>query len=319
MTPETAEQPYDTLDILDSALCVDRGIPTGFPNLDTLTGGLQPGHLTVIAGRPSHGCSTLALTLTRAAVTAKRETYFAALQSSVDDTARRFAAAESQVAMHWITAGVSAPAEAARMEATRKRIQAEPLPLILDSPLTFAAIDEILNAYDDGAPELLVIDGVDLLDAGTDSRLVHERAAAASHLLKSWAIDRQMHVIVTVHLAPRTPKNYYDRPTLDDFGARHTYAHDADLVILVHRPDADLRDTPRLGEVDLILAKHRNGPTAVLTAAWQGHFGRIVPMVEPEPLPEPDEDGQEAVASEKAAIDAEYDQCEPVYDERGQL
>ncbi len=284
--------------VTDGLHSIAAGIPTGFPDLDTLTGGLQPGHLTVIAGRPSHGCSTLALTLTRAAVAAKRETYFAALQSSVDDTARRFAAAESQVAMHWITAGVSAPAEAARMEATRKRIQAEPLPLILDSPLTFADIERYLDAYDDGAPELLVIDGVDLLDAGSDPRLIHERTAAASHLLKAWAINRQMHVIVTTHLAPRTPKNYYDPPTLADFGARHTYAHDADLVILVHRPDTDKRDTPRLGEVDLILAKHRSGPTAVLTAAFQGHFGRIVPMVDPEPVSPTAADAQTPRAGE---------------------
>lgn len=52
----------------------------------------------------------------------------------------------------------------------------------------------------------------------------------------------------------------------------------ADLVILIHREDAYEKDSPRAGEADLIVAKHRYGPTATLTVAHQGHYGRFVDM-----------------------------------------
>ena len=53
---------------------------------------------------------------------------------------------------------------------------------------------------------------------------------------------------------------------------------DADMVILLHREDAYERESPRAGEADFIVAKHRNGPTATVTVAFQGHFSRFVDM-----------------------------------------
>ena len=55
---------------------------------------------------------------------------------------------------------------------------------------------------------------------------------------------------------------------------------DADMVILLHREDAYERESPRAGEADLIVAKHRNGPTATVTVAFQGHYSRFVDMAQ---------------------------------------
>ncbi|MGW4754365.1 DnaB-like helicase C-terminal domain-containing protein [Streptomyces chartreusis] len=54
----------------------------------------------------------------------------------------------------------------------------------------------------------------------------------------------------------------------------------ADLVILIHREDAYEKDSPRAGEADLIVAKHRHGPTATITVAFQGHYSRFVDMAQ---------------------------------------
>jgi replicative DNA helicase len=64
----------------------------------------------------------------------------------------------------------------------------------------------------------------------------------------------------------------------DGVAAHNSIEQDADMVILLHRPDAFERDDPRAGEADLILAKHRNGPTGVVTVAFQGHYSRFVDM-----------------------------------------
>jgi replicative DNA helicase len=77
----------------------------------------------------------------------------------------------------------------------------------------------------------------------------------------------------------------YDATVLEthNFVANGTNLHnsieqDADVVILLHREDAYERESPRAGEADLIVAKHRNGPTATVTVAFQGHYSRFVDM-----------------------------------------
>jgi replicative DNA helicase len=77
----------------------------------------------------------------------------------------------------------------------------------------------------------------------------------------------------------------YDATVLrtHNFVANGTNLHnsieqDADVVILLHREDAYERESPRAGEADLIVAKHRNGPTATVTVAFQGHYSRFVDM-----------------------------------------
>jgi replicative DNA helicase len=81
------------------------------------------------------------------------------------------------------------------------------------------------------------------------------------------------------------PQPVYDATVLEthNFVANGTNLHnsieqDADVVILLHREDAYERESPRAGEADLIVAKHRNGPTATVTVAFQGHYSRFVDM-----------------------------------------
>ena len=64
----------------------------------------------------------------------------------------------------------------------------------------------------------------------------------------------------------------------DGIIAHNSLEQDADMVVLLHREDAYERESPRAGEADLILAKHRNGPTGLVTVAFQGHYSRFVDM-----------------------------------------
>jgi replicative DNA helicase len=61
-------------------------------------------------------------------------------------------------------------------------------------------------------------------------------------------------------------------------GLHNSIEQDSDVVILLHREDAYERESPRAGEADMIVAKHRNGPTATVTVAFQGHYSRFVDM-----------------------------------------
>jgi replicative DNA helicase len=64
----------------------------------------------------------------------------------------------------------------------------------------------------------------------------------------------------------------------DGIAVHNSLEQDADMVILMHREDAYERESPRAGEADLIVAKHRNGPTRTITVAFQGHYSRFVDM-----------------------------------------
>jgi replicative DNA helicase len=68
------------------------------------------------------------------------------------------------------------------------------------------------------------------------------------------------------------------RPEVSDLRESGAVEQDADMVILLHREAAYEKESPRAGEADLIVSKHRNGPTAVVTVAFQGRYSRFVDM-----------------------------------------
>jgi replicative DNA helicase len=85
--------------------------------------------------------------------------------------------------------------------------------------------------------------------------------------------------VIAVSQLNRGPEQRTDkRPMLSDLRESGSLEQDSDMVVLLHREDAYDRESTRPGEADLIVAKHRNGPTATLTVAFQGHYSRFVDM-----------------------------------------
>ncbi|MCF8607561.1 replicative DNA helicase, partial [Gordonia sp. HY442] len=85
--------------------------------------------------------------------------------------------------------------------------------------------------------------------------------------------------VVAISQLNRGPEQRTDkRPQVSDLRESGSLEQDADMVILLHRPDAVERDDPRAGEADIIVGKHRNGPTATITVAHQLHLSKFVDM-----------------------------------------
>jgi replicative DNA helicase len=77
----------------------------------------------------------------------------------------------------------------------------------------------------------------------------------------------------------RGPEQRSDKkPQVSDLRESGAIEQDADVVILLHREDAYDKESPRAGEADFIVGKHRAGPTAIVTAAFQGHFAQFIDM-----------------------------------------
>ncbi|MFH8371419.1 replicative DNA helicase [Streptomyces sp. NPDC018031] len=292
----TTAPPDDSLflsDIMEGALdefeAIDSregwiGVPTGFTDLDLLTNGLRPGQLIVIASRPAVGKSTLALDIVRTcSIRDNRPAVLFSLEAGNKEIATRITSAECHVALHHLRGGGMTDDDWTRLARRMPNITRAPL-LIDDSPrLTMSEIyakSRRLRAHH--KIELIAIDPLHLLPYGTRpfaSR--YEEVNEISRMLKSMAKDLQIPVIAVSELN-RGPETRTDRkPLIHDLRDSGTLEENADLVILLHREDAYEKESPRAGEADLIVAKHRSGPTATITVAFQGHYARFVDFARP--------------------------------------
>jgi replicative DNA helicase len=122
---------------------------------------------------------------------------------------------------------------------------------------------------------------VDYLQLMSSPRRVENRQQEVSELsrsLKLLAKELQVPVVALSQLN-RGPEQRTDKkPLLSDLRESGSIEQDSDVVILLHREDHYEAESPRAGEADLIVAKHRNGPTATVTVAFQGHYSRFVDM-----------------------------------------
>ena len=125
---------------------------------------------------------------------------------------------------------------------------------------------------------LVVIDYLQLMTSGKRVESRQQEVSEFSRHLKLLAKELEVPVIAISQLN-RGPEQRTDkRPMLGDLRESGSLEQDADMVMLIHRPDAFERDDPRAGEADLILAKHRNGPTATITVTNQLHLSRFTNM-----------------------------------------
>ena len=123
--------------------------------------------------------------------------------------------------------------------------------------------------------KLIMVDYLQLMSSGKRVESRQQEVSEFSRQLKLLAKELEVPVIAISQLN-RGPEQRTDkRPMLSDLRESGSLEQDADMVLLIHRPDAWERDDPRAGEADLILAKHRAGPTATVTVAHQLHYSRF--------------------------------------------
>jgi replicative DNA helicase len=126
--------------------------------------------------------------------------------------------------------------------------------------------------------KLIVIDYLQLMSSGKKVESRQQEVSEFSRSLKLLAKELEVPVVAICQLN-RGPEQRQDkRPQVADLRESGSLEQDADMVILLYRPDATERDDPRGGEADLILGKHRNGPTATITVAHQLHLSKFVDM-----------------------------------------
>lgn len=235
-----------------------------------------------LAGRgmiPTHN-STLALDLARSAsIKHGLTSCIFSLEMGRNEITMRLLSAESRVPMHSMRSGTMTDQDWTRLARRMGEVSSAPL-FIDDSPnMSMMEIRAKCRRLKQRHDLRLVI--VDYLQLMTSPRRVENRQQEVSEFSRSLKLlAKELDVpIVALSQLNRGPEQRADkRPQLSDLRESGSIEQDSDLVILLHREDAYERESPRAGEADLIVAKHRNGPTATVTVAFQGHYSRFVDM-----------------------------------------
>lgn len=256
-------------------------IPTGFSDLDALTGGgLRPGTLTVIASRPDIGRTTLLSDVCRhTAIASGTPSGVWTLEEQRDDFTARLMAAEARVRLIGVRSGNLANDEWERL--AKRTPEVSQAPLYINTPASITAADlaeKATRLVTDHDVRLIAIDGIQDVRPAKRNDLREREVGDVVRDLKTLARELNVPILATSHLNRGAEQRIDRRPALDDLRESGAITYAADLIVLLHREDAYDRESPRAGEADLIVAKHRHGPTGVVVVAFQGHYGRFVDM-----------------------------------------
>ncbi len=253
------------------------GIATGFYDLDDITSGFQPDQLIILAARPAMGKTAMALNICdHAAVNLQKPVLFVSLEMGKLELAERLLCARSRVDGHKLRTGQSMGArELQQLGKSYDELRTAPM-FIDDTParnvLQITANARRLKMRSNLG--MIMVDYIQLIDSDESRDSRQEQIAKISRRLKTLA--RELHVpVVALSQLNRAVENREDRrPRMADLRESGAIEQDADIVLLLHRPDYyDANDQPGIGEV--IVAKNRNGATGSAKMTFLKNFTRF--------------------------------------------
>jgi replicative DNA helicase len=256
------------------------GVPTGFPELDRLTSGLQNSNLIIVAARPAVGKSALGLDLARhAAVRAGVPTVVFSLEMSRTELVQRLMCAECTVDMQRLRTGRMEESDWTRLTRSLGKLADAPL-FIDDSPGTTmmeirAKCRRLKQRHGLG---LVIVDYLQLMQPTKRFENRQQEVSEISRGLKLLAKELDVPVVAISQLSRQPEARADKKPMLSDLRESGALEQDSDVVLFIYRDDLYDAESPRKGEADLILAKHRNGPTDTVTVTFQGQYSRFHPM-----------------------------------------
>lgn len=254
------------------------GTPSGFRDLDALTGGFQPGNLVVLAARPAMGKSALAVNVVEnAAVGGAVPSALFSLEMSEQELAQRLVASQALIGGDDLRKGRVGPERWPKVVAAAERLARAPL--FVDDSAGLGVLELRTRARRLSARDglgLVVVDYLQLMRPEDPSVSRVEQIGQISRGLKLLARELAVPVIAVSQLSRAVESRPDKRPLLSDLRESGNIEQDADLVMFIYRDDYYNRDSERPGEADLILAKHRNGPTGDVALAFQARYPKFL-------------------------------------------
>lgn len=261
-----------------------RGLMTGFSDLDALSGGLRPGQVIVVAGRPGMGKTALGLDIARhAAIRHGLTTAYFSMEMTTQELFDRVLSAQSRIPYQLIRDGKLDDDDWVRAANAVATMSAAPLFFDDSTDQTVKRIENKLRKLSARyGLDLVVIDHLGLMsDASARRQDRQQEVARMARDVKVLAKTLQVPVLLLCQLN-RGPAGRADKePQLTDLRESGEIEQSADMVIMLHREDYYDAESPRSGEADLLVRKNRGGPQDSVTIAAQLHLCRFVDMARP--------------------------------------
>ncbi|HZO23561.1 MAG TPA: replicative DNA helicase [Steroidobacteraceae bacterium] len=256
-----------------------RGLPTGFIDFDRKTGGLRPGDLVIVAGRPSMGKTTLAVNMAENAAldvkTAASVVIFS-MEMPSEQLLMRMMSSLARVPLGSIRAGRMSPDDWTRLTgATQQlgnaRIFIDETPALTPTELRARA----RRLKREHGLDLVVVDYLQLMQVpGTKENRATE-IAEISRGLKALAKELAVPVIALSQLNRGVEQRQDRRPVMSDLRESGALEQDADMILMIYREEVYDKNTTKRGIAEIDLAKHRNGETGQIMLTFRGEFSRF--------------------------------------------
>lgn len=263
---DALEEAFVRIDKLHKGDGALRGVPTGFPTIDKKLAGWQKSDLIILAARPSVGKTTLALDFARHAALAGNKVGVFSLEMSKDQLIDRMLAAHAHVDLWRLRTGKlstgGADDDFIRLGDAISELSQATL-YIDDNPSAniMGMRTMARRLQSEHGLDLLIIDYLQLMESSryTDNRV--QEVSAISRGLKKLAIELSIPILALSQLSRAVEMRTDQRPKLSDLRESGSIEQDSDVVMFLHRQPWEGEQRPEILEVDLLIEKHRNGPT----------------------------------------------------------
>ncbi|MBI4410372.1 MAG: replicative DNA helicase, partial [Gemmatimonadetes bacterium] len=248
------------------------GVPTGFYDLDELTGGFQKGDLAIVASRPSMGKTAMVTGIAlHAAITHQLPVALYSLEMSKDQIVQRMLCSEALVDLSRLRRGRLTDDDYVRLAQAAGHLNTAPVWVDDSGVLSVLEMRAKARRLKAEQPELalVIVDYIQLMRPSTQAENRVQEVSEISRGLKALAKELNVPIIALSQLS-RAPEQRSDhRPQLSDLRESGALEQDADLVMFLYRPekylsDAEAQEKGLMGKAELIVGKQRNGPTGMI-------------------------------------------------------
>jgi replicative DNA helicase len=269
-----ASRAYDRVARLAESDGTVIGLGTGFPAVDRILGGIEPGNLVILAARPSMGKSAFALSIiAKLAIREHRPVAMFSLEMSEDELAMRLQSSGSLIPLERLRRGEVRPDEWDRLRTATTAIERAPIHVDDSSDVTLAELRSKSRRLKMRVPDLslVIVDYLQLMSSEGENR--NQQISALSRGLKVLARQLEVPVLCLAQLNRQLEQRPDKRPMLSDLRDSGAIEQDADIVCFLFREDYyRKRGEPPNNVAEVIVAKHRMGPTD--TARLHFHAGQ---------------------------------------------
>ena len=268
---------YDRISDLASRPDEIHGVPTGFIDLDKILSGLQPSDLIIVAGRPGMGKTGLALSIAKnAAQTHKKHVAVFSLEMSNEQLVQRLISQETGIDSQRLRTGKIEENEwplftHAIEVMSDTRIFLDDTPAI--TPLQLRTKCRRLHL--EYRLDLIIVDYLQLMSGDTRNDNRVQEVSYISRNLKILARELSVPVLAAAQLSRAVEQRSDKKPVLSDLRESGSLEQDADIVMFIYRPEVYEDDPAKENIAEIIIAKHRNGPTGTLQLIFRKNIAKF--------------------------------------------